>query len=197
MGPATFVVAMGVEQALRPGFNILSNTISELGVDIHGWSYAWMFTAAIIILGLLTLFAAYGLIRVLSRAGRIGAILLGFSALGCVGVGIFNEDAYLVEHSISALDQFVTSGLALLFLAPILARDPRLGPSYATLSRLCGIIVLVSLVFFVVGAGGQGYNGLVERVIVGSALLWAVIIGLRLWHLPRLEAPAVVPSHQD
>jgi hypothetical membrane protein len=50
VGPVIFVVAMVVEQTLRPGFSVLSNTISDLGVDTNRWSYAWMFTASIIIL---------------------------------------------------------------------------------------------------------------------------------------------------
>lgn len=187
VGPVTFVLAMGVEQAIRPGFSDLSNTISELGVDIHGWSYAWMFAASIIILGLLTLVASYGLIRVLVRPAWAGAILLALSGFGCIGVGIFNEDAYFVEHSIFALDQFVTSGLAVLFLAPVLAKDPRWGPNYAKLSRVCGIVIVISLVLFVVGAGGPDYYGLVERAIVAPALLWSVIAGLRLWHLEETD----------
>ena len=52
VGPGVFIVAMVVEQFLRPGFNVLTNTISDLGFDSNGWSYSWMFTVSIIALGL-------------------------------------------------------------------------------------------------------------------------------------------------
>lgn len=184
VGPVLFVASMGVEQALRPGFSDFSNTISDLGVDTNGWSYSWMFTASIIVLGLLTLFAAYSLIEVLGRPGRIGAILLALAGLGAIGVGLFNEDAHPDEHAIFALDAFLMSGLAVLILAPVLARDPRWGTAYAWFSRLCGIVDLVALVLFISDAGGHDYNGFVERLIVAPILLWAVIAGARLWNLP-------------
>jgi len=187
VGPVIFVAAMGVEQSLRPGFSDLSNTISQLGVDTQGWSYSWIFTASIITVGLLTLVASYGLTRVLGRPGRSGVILLALSGLGCIGVGIFNEDANLLEHSIFALDQFIMSGLAVLFLAPVFARDAGWGASFATLSRVCGIAILVSLLLFVVGVGGSDYKGLVERVVVTPTFLWSVTVGLRLWRLPRSQ----------
>ena len=126
VGPVVFVVVMLVEQTLRPGFSVLSNTISDLGVDTNGWSYAWMFSASIIILGLLTLVAAYALTQVLGRSSRNGAIPLGLAGVGYVGVGIFNDAAYFLEHSIFALDQFVASMLAILILARVFSRDIRL-----------------------------------------------------------------------
>lgn len=183
-GPVVFVVAMGVEQALRPGFSDFTNTISDLGVDINGWSYSWMFTASILLLGVLTLFAAYGLIMVFGRPAWVGAILLGLAGIGAIGVGIFNEDAHPVEHSVFALLAFLMSGLAVLLLAPVLAKDPRWGPPYALLSRLCGIVDLVSLVVFIALPGSSDVRGLAERFIVAPVLLWAVVAGWRMLNLP-------------
>ena len=91
-----------------------------------------MFTASIIILGLLALFAAVASTRVLGRPGWTGAVLMALSGLGYMAAGIFNEDAHLLEHSIFALDQFVMSGLAVLVFAPVLANETRWGPTYAT-----------------------------------------------------------------
>jgi len=179
VGPVMFVLVMVVEQALRPGYSDLSNTISDLGVDINGWSHSWMFTVSIIFLGLLTLFSAYALTRVLGKPAQTGAILLSLSGVGSIGVGIFNEDAYLLPHSIFALDAFIASGLALLFLAQVLASH--WGPVYARFSRACGIVSLVALVFFIVSVGGSTYNGLLERIVVAPGLLWSIIIGLQLW----------------
>lgn len=174
-----FVLGMAVEQAFRPGFSDLSNTISDLGVDTNGWSYSWMFTISIIVLGLLTLVSAYALSRVLGRPARTGAILFGLSGVGSVGVGVFNEDAFIVPHSIFALDGFIASALALLFLAPVLGS--RWGSIYGRFSRVAGIVSLASLVLFILSIGGQAYFGLFERIVVAPGLLWSVIIGLRLW----------------
>jgi hypothetical membrane protein len=128
VGPVMFVLVMVVEQMLRPGYSDLSNAISDLGVDINGWSYSWMFTISIILLGLLTLLSAHALLRVLGQRARTGTILLGLAGVGSIGVGIFNEKANLLPHSIFALDEFVTSALALLLLAPALFGAPRWGP---------------------------------------------------------------------
>jgi hypothetical membrane protein len=179
VGSVMFVLLMIVEQALRPGYSDLSNTISDLGVDTNSWSYSWMFTFSVIVLGLLTLVAAYALSRVLGKPARTGAILFGLSGIGSIGVGVFNEDAYILPHSIFALDAFITSALALLFLASVLASQ--WGSIYARFSRLCGIISLVSLVLFIVSVGGSAYSGLLERIVVAPGLLWSIIIGLRLW----------------
>jgi hypothetical membrane protein len=134
------------------------------------------------------------LIQVLGRSSRNGAILLGLAGVGYVGVGIFNDAAYFVEHSIFALDQFVASALAILILARVFGRDTRWGRSYANFSLRCGLISLVFLVLFLVGIGGLAHRGLVERLIVAPILLWSVIIGLRLWDLPRLGSSGGVPT---
>jgi hypothetical membrane protein len=191
VGPLMFVLVTLIEQALRPGYTPLSNAISDLGVDTNGWSYSWMFTVSIIVLGLLTFVSAYALSRVLGKPARRGTILFGLSGVGSIGVGIFNEDAYLLPHSIFALDAFITSALALLFLAPALAS--RWAPVYARFSRVGGTVSLVALALFLLGVGGITYFGLFERLVVAPGLLWSLIIGVHLWHAPRLDAASAVP----
>ena len=177
IGPVEFVAAMGIEEALRPGYNPFSDVISDLGVG----PYNGIFNSSIIVLGILTFVAALLTWAAFPRylSAHTGALLLCFTAIGAIGVGLYNETTKL--HGRFAAIAFIGSGLALIFYARALSRDPQ-WRSWALPTAIGGVFTFVSIILFVVGAGGSPLHGFTERLIVVPVLLWAPFVGYRLLH---------------
>lgn len=182
-----FVLAMAVEELLLPGYNPISQVISDLGNDALYGSHASIFNVSVFLIGILTLSAAYLLASAVPRVGawKPGLFFLALAGLGASCVGIFPENVNELAHGLSASVAFLGAGLAMILFsrsAAALAGKDVVRP----LMILGGLIDLASFVAFAVGAGGSSYHGLVERMIVAPVLAWAIFYGafLLLGRLP-------------
>jgi hypothetical membrane protein len=190
VGPVQFVIAMILEEALRPGYSPVSNVISDLGVG----SYSLIFNASVILLGLLTI---YGITfahlefprNSKARWGYLTMILVGF---GAIGVGIFPETTH-APHFISALIAFLGAGIALLFYALSFRRDLEWS-RYTIPTLVASIFTLVCIFLYVSAVFGNGVQGLTERGIVAPVLIWAPVVGVRILTRPDSNSPIDVTS---
>lgn len=182
---AQFFVAMAVEADLRPGYSDTANTISDLGVNINGWSYAWIFDSSIILLGILTFLAVLLLIPIFPRRklATLAEVFLLIGISGAVAVGIFTESTYpqYYAHDIASVVTFLFANVGLLLIGVAMYRDP-VWDFHALLTILLGLVATVSLADYIASwLAGGGYLGLseggLERVVAFPVLIWAFIMG--------------------
>lgn len=201
LATSQFFVVMAVEADLRPGYSDYYNTISDLGVNIEGWSYDWMFNSSIIILGILT-FAAILLLLPIFPARRLATLAESFLLVGICGaisVGIFNEQVLpqYHAHDIASIVTFVFANFGLLFMGLAMRRD-KVWDFHATLTILLGLVATVSLADYVVswlvkgGFFGLQEGGL-ERFVTFPVLIWAFIMGYQIvqWSLHPETRPGL------
>jgi hypothetical membrane protein len=172
--PGTWLLIGGLEllflvhlsEFLYPGYSVSANYISDLGVGPMPSSA--IFTVAVIVFGLMALFAA-ALMRQQNKKSLIW-LLLALSGIGAIGVGVFNED-HVTIHRVSAFMAFFFGNLSALY-SYRMARPP---VSY--IFALLGLIGLSALALY----GGKIYLGLgvggMERMILYPAMFWAIGLG--------------------
>ncbi len=175
--PGLWLLVAGMEclflihlaEMLYPGYSVSRNYISDLGIGPT--RPAILFTAAVILFGLMALGAAV-LLWQRDRNSLLWA-LVALSGIGAVLVGLFNENISLV-HRPAALIAFLFGNLAALYSVK-LSRPPL---SYVF--ALLGLIGLSALALF----GGGVYLGLgiggMERMILYPAMFWAIAFGAYL-----------------
>jgi hypothetical membrane protein len=177
-GVVQFGIFEMVAEFVYPGYSVSSNYISDLGPPCSGGGTcptqsSWIiFDTSVVILGLSALISAYFLYRYFRWKPITG--LLALTGLGAVGVGVFNESAPFMLHTIFSLLTFLSIGLTALLSYRL--QKPPLG----YFSIILGLVSLVSLVLFVPDTGvtvggilGIGVGGL-ERMIVYPVLFWSL-----------------------
>jgi hypothetical membrane protein len=189
VGSAQFFVAMAVEQALRPGYfdvGIGSNTISDLGVNIHGWGYDWIFNGSVMALGIMGCLGIALLYPVFPKNGRTypAAYLLGLGCLGAICIGIFTESSTAMNgdaHDFFSVWTFGFANIGLLAMGIAMWGDREWGRQ-ALLTTALGALSVVALAIYIQNELSKGtYLGLgeggLERVVAFPVLLWVIYVG--------------------
>ena len=184
-----FIVAMIVVQLKYPGYSDLSNYISDLGGPHSAW--AVVFNASVIVLGLLTLLAAYLLMAAFNHrfSRTLGLGFLAIAGIGAIGVGIFPENSTALGghvHEVVSLIAFLGAGLGLLNLPGAMIRDTR-WDGYRSFTGILGLVTLVAIVLFATNHWGALGPGGMERIVVAPVLLWSIVAGIHLLSLPTYE----------
>lgn len=211
LGSLQFFIAMAVEQALRPGYLAVgpgSNTISDLGVNIDGWGYAWIFDGSIIVLGALAIAGIIAIYPILPRSSLSypASYVLAMGCVGAIGVGLFTEQSTWMgghAHDYFSVWTFAWANFGLFLMGLAMWGDSRWG-RYALLTTFLGILSTIALGFYIQniltnGAFfGLGEGGL-ERVVAFPVLLWAILVGVVILRRASLEGrslsrPSAVPS---
>ncbi len=196
VGSLQFILAMIVVQLKYPGYSDLTNYISDLGGAHSPW--AVVFNASAIVLGLLTLLAAYLLLAAFNhRLSRtLGLGFLAIAGIGAFFVGIFPETSTALgghAHGLFADIAFIASGLALINLPGAMLRDTR-WEGYRAFTFLLGVITLLAIVLFVAGRWGPLGPGGMERLVVAPILLWALVAGIHLLSMPTYQRVPIAHS---
>lgn len=172
IGSVQFLLAMLVGEGMRPAYSISTNAISDLGVD----STALLFNASILLLGVLTLAAAY----FYHRTHKLLWLTIPFflAGIGPIGVGLFPENV-AVLHGIFALISFLFGSLVAI-LVSFRTRRP-----FRYLGIVLGAAGLVALALFSSGQYlGIGFGGM-ERMIAYPVLFWEIAFGGYLMSVPE------------
>jgi len=193
LGAVQFIVAMIVVQSKYPGYSLSQNYISDLGGANSPW--ALVFDASVIVLGICAIFGVLLIWEAFAPGGArgFGLIFLFIAGIGAVGVGVFPETTPVLNggmHDIMSDVAFIGAGLGLLILSFAMP-GPRWHIS-RPLTRICGIVTLVAIVFFTAGIYPVLGPGGMERLIVAPILLFAIVEGIHLARLPRFAATAPV-----
>lgn len=169
MGGTEILFLIHLSEFLYPGYSVSDDYISDLGIGPVASSA--LFTAAVILFGLLAILAALQLRQRDKRS--LFWVFMALSGIGAVGVGVFNEN-YPFVHRPSAFLAFFFGNLAALYSYK-LARPP-----LSLLFALLGLIGISALALY--GAGvylGLGIGGM-ERMILYPAMFWAIGFGAYL-----------------
>ncbi|HYM40149.1 MAG TPA: DUF998 domain-containing protein [Thermoplasmata archaeon] len=177
LGSVQFLLAMVIGEGSLPTYSVSKNAISDLGVG----PTAALFNTSVLLLGLLTLGAAYFYHRTHGKLWITIPFLL--AGVGPIGVGLFPETTGAI-HGIFALIAFLFGGLLAILIST------RVTVPFRYVSILLGVVGLVALGLFVAQQyAGIGFGGM-ERMIAYPVLLWGVAFGGYLLSTTEQSAPA-------
>ena len=163
---ALFLVHLA--EFLYPGYSVSQDYISELGVGPT--TPRVVFIVALVAFGLLILMAAW-LLRERDRSSKLW-LLLTVSAIGAIGVGVFDMDNFRELHGLSALLAFLFGNLAAVY------SGRRTKPPASYLFILLGLIGLSALVLLIGEIDlGLGLGG-IERLVFYPAMFWLLAFGV-------------------
>lgn len=195
VAPLLWAAVIVTAGELRPGFDQVSQYISELGERGSATElfmrYAGFVATGCLHLGYAAAFHAV-MIRVADhpRLTLLVAVLIGLNGIGRIGAGIFScepgcigpESLVQRLHSWSATLAFLSiAGAAI--LAAILFRDDQRWRSLAVYSFASGCSGLIFLWMMSSGDATQAFVGLYERLASGVLTLWIFVTAWQLWRL--------------
>lgn len=183
--PIIFTMMAILLSLVRPGFDQISQPLSELGRV--GTPYAVVWDATFMVTGVLTVAFAYGLHKGIAngKGSKIGPILVGyFGAFGTASGGVFPLPSPV--HDPSGLVGFLVMMVGLFVISRSLGKDPA-WQGYRVYSIATGLIAVTFLACaFVVPSWFGGW----ERLFVGSFYLWILVMSI---HMLRLASRSAIP----
>lgn len=179
LGGLEMLFMIHLAEFLYPGYSVSQDYISELGVGPA--TPRLVFTVALVAFGLTALTAAY-LLRQRDRKSRLW-LLLAVSAVGAIGVGVFDMDNFRELHGLSALLAFLFGNLAAIY------SRKQARPPLSCLFLLLGLIGITALVLLIVEVDlGLGLGG-IERMVFYPAMFWVLAFGTYLLAEDATEKP--------
>lgn len=192
LAPLLWAASIGIAGELRPGFDHLSQYISELGERGSSTGifmrYAGFVATGVLHLGYAAAFHA-ALIHVSAqrRLTLLVALLIGLNGLGRIGAGMFACEPGCAApevlsqhlHSLAASIAFLALALAAILASRLFRTDERLRDLTAY-SFATGAAGLFFLWLMSAGAAAGPYPGLYERLASGVLTLWIFVSALRL-----------------
>ena len=191
LGPILFACVVVILGALSPGYQHMSQQMSELGADgaAHAALYNGLGLGA---LGGLIIAFSLGLHLGIQPARRvwIGPALLATGGLVLITTGVLSCDPGCNNYSTrGVLHEYISIGIFTLAVAPLalagrFRKDSR-WRGYVTFSIAAGVISLLLGLLFGFGPmlGLDGWMGALQRATVGTGLLWMELIAIRLYRL--------------
>lgn len=164
------LLAFVTAAARYPGYSVATQTISALGALGAPEASRTVFNPAMVVAGVLTVTAAYGLHRVYGRRS-LTAVVAAVGVGGFVGVGLFPAGTGL-PHLAAAMVAFVGTGVAALVVTATVR-----GP-FRYVSAVLGVLELVAFGLFLTVGGSTplGIGGL-ERWVAYLGVVWAIAFG--------------------
>lgn len=183
--PLAFILGSTFLKFADPGYRLVQNTISELVVGPFGV----VLTVLFYLMGISALLLSYKLLRLHPKSARmrLGAAAISICALSFIIIGVFHTDMDGQARTLHGYIHEYTTGV-LMFLFPVAAflTAPMLKKAFksgawSAFSRASGglqvALMLVIAVFF---AGGFGFLGILERLIMVNGLAWMQVVSVRM-----------------
>jgi len=181
-GIVLYVLLDIIAQSLPPHYSPISDPESDLAVGPYGWIMAVNF----VVRGTLSLAFLYALTKTV-KAGRsfmIGTYLLGIWGVGAIVLAAFPADVPATPMSLHGTIHFVDAAIA--FVGGAFG-ELTLSLQFGRVEALRGarvwalaiaVFSVLAFILFVSTAGPLW--GLVERVFIGSVLLWLAAVSAHL-----------------
>jgi hypothetical membrane protein len=182
-GVLYFLTAVSVAEVLRPMYDPVRRTISELALGAHGS----LLVSAFIALGLSLLALPAGMwsrVRT-SLSSRVGLVLMLVCGVSSFVAAVFPTDLRSAAvatltgevHGLSAGVGYVCMVIAMVLLSWDFRRD-RQWRSFGLQSAVLTLIGVAALLAFGVAGDRSDIAGLLQRVMAGTVLFWAVLTAL-------------------
>ena len=187
VGIVVYIVIDVIAQLLPPHYNPISQAESDLAVGPYGY----LMTINFVIRGLLSFILLVGLMKGLPSRTRssVGLLMLGIWAIGAFLLAFFPTDIagsghvtlHGLIHLFVAFIAFVSVAIGEFLLSLRFSVDER-WQSIRTPALTIAILALIALLLLFVGPslGLKNIGGLLERLFLGLALLWILLVALRL-----------------
>jgi len=204
-GQTIFVVAVALLPFFHPGYSSVNDPISFLLLGPYGL----VLTGALLAAGLGSLALAVGIRRTTRgvRGSLLGSVSIGLWAVGLALAGVIPTDAEgrptqgaTFFHGAVGTLAFVFGLAGVLLLSGVFAREARWASFYPLslalgfaafvgLTELMTVQVgLVSLIEAVSPLSRSFYGlGIVQRVFVGTVILWMILAAARLRSIAKSE----------
>ncbi len=193
-GIALYLALDILAQLLPPHYSPLRQAKSDLAVGPYGY----VMTINFVVRGCLSLALVAGLVRGVTARARstVGIVLIGIWAVGAFLLALFPTDvnSRLTNHGfihlVVALVAFCAVAVGELLVSLRIGTDAR-WTSLRPYLLICSIATLVALLAQLLGVRASealGIGGLVERVFLGLALLWMLLVAIRLVQLGGSKA---------
>lgn len=188
-----YVVASVVQGLLTPGFDFARDSWSLLSLGAAGWVHVVVF----ILTGLMVIAAAIGVHRHIAEGkGATAWVYLVVYGVLLVAAGVFFPDrpgsgftVHGMLHLLVGGVGFVAFAVAAFLLARRLARTSR---TWAVLSVVAGILLLVGFVAIAAGGGNVAAN-VAFTVVVILAWAWFSWVSVIFYREAALEGRIEVP----
>jgi len=189
IGPVIYAIVVLTLGLLRPGYNPVTQSMSEFG-EVGAPNAIVMNAAGFILLGLLMIAFTFGLHRGISKGkgSKIGPALLAVTGVGLVGAGIFPCDPGCVDESLIGIVHSIFStisafaGIFAPFAISRRLKKDSLWQGYWAYSVVTGVMALgVSAVYGLEIL--ELWKGALQRVSMGIHLLWIEVMAIRLLRL--------------
>ena len=185
VGVALYVVLEVIVQMLPPHYNPISQAESDLAVGPYGYLMA-INLANRGILSILFVFGLYKTLAISSRPKfRTGLVLLTVWGVGALVLSVFPTDlpgdrvtVHGEIHLIAALIAFICGAFGILLLSlrfRLVASLQSIGEYVLPISVLAVILCFATFLGL-----NTRFGGLIERLFLGSILLWILIVSLSL-----------------
>ena len=195
VAPPLWAAVIVLAGELRPGFDQVSQYISELG-ERGSTTEVFMRYAGFVATGCLHLGYAAAFHATMSRIvdhrrlTLLVAVLIGLNGLGRIGAGMFSCEPGCIGpesltqrlHGLSATIAFLSiAGAAI--LSAILFRADQRWRSLALYSFASGCTGLIFLWMMSSSESTQAFVGLYERLASGILTLWVFVTAWQFWRL--------------
>ena len=192
IGIILYVVLDAVAQALPPHYSPIRQAESDLAVGPYGY----VMTSNFVNRGVLSLLFAFGLYKTVSIASRqkfrAGLALLAVWAFGAIVLAASPTDlpgAPVTIHGEIHLGvatlAFICGAFGILLLSVQLKNEEKLRPLQRYV--LPDAIISLILLFLTIFGLSTRIGGLLERLFLGSVLLWMFIVSIYLLNAQRVR----------
>jgi len=195
VGPILFAITLTALSYLCPGYNPLTQTISELGatnaptMELQALNFA--------ILGVPTAIFAIGL-GVYDRHFRSTSILVGLYGIGTLlvaglpcdpGCSFKGTSLVQIAHSLDALFSFVVFAFAPLFFWRSSRTAPKWTKTPAWSLRVAIVSILMLVGYLAITALALSSTaGLVQRIFLGLLFAWMIMIAYKMARLATIDS---------
>jgi len=194
IGPILLAVVVIVLGFLQPGYNHITQLMSELGEA--GAPNGVIMNIATAILGISILLFAFSLLYELAKgtALKIGFILTLVAGICMIGGGIFLCDPGCVPVSFQGTIHHTVSmiGFPAIIFAPFALsqqfKSSRLWQNYRIYSILTGVFTAI-LVPIYLSEIFKDWNGGIQRVMLGMLLVWMEVISIKVFCISTGRTP--------
>ena len=194
IGPVLLAVVVIVLGFLQPSCNHITQLMSELGEV--GVPNGVIMNRATAILGISILLFAFGLLHGLTKgtALKIGFILTAVAGTCMIGGGIFPCDPGCVPVTFQGTIHHTVSmiGFPAIIFAPFALsqqfKSSRLWQNYRMYSILTGVFTAI-LVPLYLSELLKDWNGGIQRVMLGTLLVWMEVISIKLFRISTGRTP--------